>query len=404
MVSPVSPASPVSSPAPASTNRGLVLDTVRTHGPISRVELATSTGLSPGAITHLVRALLKDGLLVETGQREYTGGQPRVMLTLNPRSRRCVGILLGADWTVAVVVDASGTLLARARVRGTRSAEPDAVITELADHVDRLLDVAGVERSTVVGIGLAASGMLDLDAGTIVASQTLARWKDFPVRDRLAAATGLAVHLDNDAVAAAAGEFWTGATGGSRAHGTVYMGAAISAGFVVNGSLYRGASSNVGAIGAMRVHGERGRRGTTIDDLAGPAATAARARVALTSGTVSTITLSADSDPFTDFAAVATAAANGDRLAIELIEESAEYLADILANVVNLLDLDSVSLTGPSFASAGSTYLPVIERRLRAERLPGARGPVTVTLAAQLTDAAATGAAAIVLQRELAPR
>lgn len=391
-------------PSTGGASRGLVLDAVRAHAPISRVELAERTGLTQATISTVVRAMLDDGLLVETDQREYTGGKPRVKLVLNPRSRCAVGVQLGADWLVVVLTDATGAVLARTRTRGARDDEPSAVVARVARQVDTLLRAAGVQRSDVVGLGLAAPGTLDLDAGVILASRSLEHWQGFAVQAAVAAATGLPVHLDNDATSAAVGEYWGGQAGPSTAHCTVYMGAGIGAGIVIHGSVYRGASSNTGPLGQLRVRRDRLSPGPSVEELAAPRAVAARARAAIQAGRTTLVQLRPDGDPFTDFAAVASAAVLGDPLATALIEESAEYLADAVVIMANLLDLDSLVLAGPSFTTAGAVYLTTLRRRLDAELFAGPKHGVRVTLSTQVADAAAAGAAALVLQSELAPR
>lgn len=387
-----------------ASSRGLVLDLVRFRGPISRVEIADLSGLTQATISNVVRVLLAEGLVQETGAREYTGGKPRVMLILNPRARFSVGVQLGADWIVVVVVDAAGSVIARERVRGARSSTPQDVVLAVAHHVDLLLRATGIPRELVVGLGAAAPGILDLDTGTILASRSLSSWQHYPVRQALQDATGLQAHLDNDATAAAVGEFWIGGLEGSRAHCTVYMGASIGVGIVIDGSVYRGASSNTGPLGRMRMPGDRVTQGATVEELAGPRAVAERARAALDAGRRSSAQLSPDADPFSDFAAVANAAVLGDPLSQALIEESAEHLADAVTIVVNLLDVDSVVLAGPSFTTAGSIYLTVVERRIRADFVAQAKHGVSVELSGHLADAAAVGAAALVLQHRLAPR
>lgn len=387
-----------------STTRSQVLELVRTRAPISRVELAEHTGLTQAAISHAVRALLDEGLLRETGDREWTGGKPRVMLTLDPLARCAVGVQLGADWVVVVLTDARGAVVARTRVRGARRTDPDTVVAGIARHVDVLLRASGVGRRSVAGLGLAVPGTLDLDAGAIAVSRSLDRWQGYAVRSRLGAAVGLPVVMDSDATAAAVGEYWAGRTAGSAAHCTLYMGAGIGAGIVVGGTVYRGASGNVGPLGLMHLHRARRDAGPTLEELAAPHAVARAARRAVAAGRRTSARLSADGDPITDFGAVATAAVQGDALAVELVEESADYLADAVVTAANLLDVDSVVLAGPAFSTAGSLYAAVVERRLRAELHAADRHGVRVALAAHVADAAAVGAAALVLQEELAPR
>jgi predicted NBD/HSP70 family sugar kinase len=392
----------VLNPSVTQTSRSLVLDRVRAEGPVSRVELAERTGLTQAAISNLVRSLLNEGLLVETGERTYTGakGKPRVLLGLNPRARCSVGVQIGADWIVLVLTDAAGSVLARTRIRGARSRTPDDVVKDVAEQVGVVLALTGVEREIVAGIGLVAPGALDVESGSILTSQSMPLWERFPVRDALAAASGLPTLLDNVATAAAMGDFWSGAIPDATAHCTLYMGASISAGLLIGGSIYRGSSSNTGLLGSVRFQGDR-RAGTTLEEAAGPRAVAERARAAVSTGRTTTAKLSGDFDPFSDFAAIATAAVHGDPLSMALIEESADHVADAVVALVNILDLDSVTLAGPSFTTAGSLYLPLVDQRLRGEAFARPKHGVTVRLSTQVTDAAAVGAAALMLQHSL---
>ena len=392
----------VLNPSVTQTSRSLVLDRVRAEGPVSRVELAERTGLTQAAISNLVRSLLNEGLLVETGERTYTGakGKPRVLLGLNPRARCSVGVQIGADWIVLVLTDAAGSVLARTRIRGARSRTPDDVVKDVAEQVGVVLALTGVEREIVAGIGLVAPGALDVESGSILTSQSMPLWERFPVRDALAAASGLSTLLDNVATAAAMGDFWSGAIPDATAHCTLYMGASISAGLLIGGSIYRGSSSNTGLLGSVRFQGDR-RAGTTLEEAAGPWAVAERARAAVSTGRTTTAKLSEDFDPFSDFAAIATAAVHGDPLSMALIEESADHVADAVVALVNILDLDSVTLAGPSFTTAGSLYLPLVDQRLRGEAFARPKHGVTVRLSTQVTDAAAVGAAALMLQQSL---
>ncbi|MBG6059446.1 putative NBD/HSP70 family sugar kinase [Cryobacterium sp. MP_M5] len=392
-------------PLATTTSRGIVLDLIRSEGPISRVELAERTGLTQATMSTVVRQLILDGLVLETGRSESTGGKPRVLLNINPDARFAVGVQLGADFITFVVTNLSGAVVGRTRTRGVGDGSPDRVIERIAERIGRLLASLDIATPLVAGIGIVAPGPLDLEAGRILAPPTLATWGDFPVRAALQRATGLPVTLDNDATAAAIGEFWGGTVANAAAHCTVYMGAGIGAGIVLGGTVYRGASSNAGELGQLWVDDPTGTTpGGTVEDLAGPRAVAARARALIGAGHAAGFELSPDGDPFRDFDLIATAAVHGNPFALELIERSAGQLATAIVNLANILDLDSVVLAGPSFATAGSLYLTAAVTRLEQRFFARARHPVDVRLSAHVADAAAVGGAALILQQELSPR
>lgn len=387
------------------TSRALAFDLIRSQGPISRVELAESTGLTQATMSNVVRQLLLDGLVVESGRRESTGGKPRVLLSIDPRARYALGVQLGADFVTVVLTDLAGALVGRIRVAGVWGQSPESAVAWIASTVETFLSSVGVSRDRVTGLGLVTPGPIDLDTGSILGAPPFEEWAGYPLRTATEQATGLPVILDNDATAAAIGEFWGGSIGDSTAHCTVYFGAGIGAGIVLEGSVYRGASSNAGELGQMRYRGP-GPVATrlTAEQLAGPVSVALGARTALAAGRDTSIVLTENEDPFADFALVASAAVHGDALAVELITESADHLANAVVSLANLLDLDSVVLAGPSLTTAGALYLDVVRRHMAEDFFAKGRHGVTVELSAYVADAAAVGGAALVLQREVAAR
>jgi predicted NBD/HSP70 family sugar kinase len=381
------------------TSRGLVLDPIRTLGPISRVELAETTGLTQATMSTVVRQLLAEGLVVETGRGESTGGKPPVMLDVNPDARFAVGVQLGRESITYVVINLSGAIVGRTRTRGIGSSDPTEMTQRMAAEVDRTLEGLGIVKASVVGVGVVAPGPLDVGRGMILHSPHLTAWLNVPIRSMLSDAVGLPVILDNDATAAAIGDFWSGKLDDAVAHATVYMGTGIGAGVLIDGIVFRGSSSNAGELGQIVVTGPNGEE-AVLEEVADPGAVVARARA---TGDATRLRLPEDDD-FGGFRVIATAAARGDEGASALIEESAEHLASGVLTLANLFDLDSVSLAGPAFAVAGPTYVRAISHRLEAEFFVRTKHGIRVRLSTDVSDAAAVGGAALVLQTELAPR
>ena len=73
-----------------TSSRSAILDVIRAAGTISRVELTHSTGLTAATISTVVRRLIDEGLVVEAGRAESTGGKPRMLLRLDPAARYAV--------------------------------------------------------------------------------------------------------------------------------------------------------------------------------------------------------------------------------------------------------------------------------------------------------------------------
>ncbi|BBH69470.1 sugar kinase [Actinoplanes sp. OR16] len=354
--------------------REAILDAIRAAEPLSRVEIAAATGLTEAAVSMTVRRLLDEGLVVETGRRP-TAGKPRTLLRLDPSARIAVGVHLDAGSATFVLTGQTGGIISRL----ARPASTPATADELAAGVTVLLAGSGVDAARCLGIGLTGSfdGAGDLGA-------------------RLSVATGLPVLAENDATAAAFGEYWVARLGPERSFAALHLGSRLGAGIVVGGRVLRG-----GEFGhfCVRVDGPPcscGSRGC-LEAVAGPrtvveaatsdAVTAAEAGLGTGSRGVAA-----------GFAAVARAARAGAPACLALLEESAAFVAAAAESVVNLLDLDLVVLTGPGFAAASFVYGPAIQRRIAPADAATWRRSVTVTVSSAASTASATGAAAMVLR------
>src|ERR1700712_2151299 len=93
--------------------RSAILDMVRSGGTVSRTELAEMSGLTATSITRVVKSLIADGLVVETGFGESTGGKRPSLLELNPTGRFAVGVSLDSGRLTYVVTDLVGKVIGR---------------------------------------------------------------------------------------------------------------------------------------------------------------------------------------------------------------------------------------------------------------------------------------------------
>ena len=390
---------------PRFGSRGRALELIRSQGPISRIELAQRTSLTQATISHVVRSLIRDGLVHEVGRGGPTGGKPRMMLEINPDARLGIGVQLGAESIVYVVVNLSGSVVGRLRTKGADDRQPAEVVAAMAADIAALLDGLGLDRSLVVGVGLVSPGPIDREKGILLRAPSLVSWAAYPLRTELEAATGMQVSLDNDATAAALGEHWLGATDDSRAYTCVYMATGIGAGIVIDGTVYRGVSSNVGELGhvTVDVRGELcscGNRGC-LELFASPRAIVARAAAAVANGDLDVRLTGATQ---TDLATLGIAAMRGDAVAYEILTDAAEILAAGVVSMMNLFGLDLVVLAGSAFASTASIYLDRVQNAVDTNAFSRESQRVKVRLSANVHDAAALGAATLVLQEQLDPR
>ncbi|WP_112238804.1 ROK family transcriptional regulator [Kribbella monticola] len=383
-------------PAPTSS-RALILDSIRSAGTLSRVELTQITGLTAPSVTALVRRLIDDGLVGEAGRGTSTGGKPRTLLQIRSAARYVIGVHLSYDSLTYVLVDYAGGILARWRRDGPgEDSDPEEVVERIATQTGELIERAGIDSTLVLGLGFVCPGPLIRNNGVASAPPMMARWVGFPVHRRLEERLGLPALLENDATAAAAGTRLTTRHDVS-VMAALFMSEGIGSGLRLNGSIYQGAHGNAGEVGhiCVQIGGPRCWCGSTgcLEAVAGPATVIAKARAAgLDLGSHRRTGIAA-------FAAIARLALTGDSRAEAIIKDSAAWLALGAQAITNMYDVQVLVLTGPAFAVAGTIYLPILQERILSSAF-GRSVTTEVILDERGHDAAAIGAALMMLRSE----
>lgn len=397
-------------PARASARTGArerLLDALRAAGQVSRVELAVLTGLTEASVSTTVKRLLAEGVVVEVG-RTRTGGKPRTLLQLDPGGRTAVGIDLATTTVTYVLTSQTGGVLARLTRRFSPTTDTADLAARLAADVDRLLDKSGTERGTCLGIGLVWGGP---DAGLLrrtgresVAGET-ATVDGAGLSEALSRVTGWPVLVENDATAAAVGEYWVARVDASRSFAALYLGAGLGAGIVLDGVAHRGARGLAGEFGhvCVVVDGPPCSCGGTgcLEVVAGPEVVVRRALADPRACEEAGLDTTARRALLTDFSAIARAARSGGAACRAILDDSARYVAAAAETLVNLFDVDLLVLTGPGFAAAPALYSSAITDRVGAGASRVWGRPVTVTVSTAAATAPAVGAAALLLQDRL---
>ncbi|MEM1286479.1 MAG: winged helix-turn-helix transcriptional regulator [Pseudomonadota bacterium] len=133
-------------------NERLILDLLRREGTLSRLEIGKHTGLSAQTISVLVRALLKDGLLLEGETSKGRVGPPTTPFSLNPDGAFALGIYAGVRVIDACLLDFQGTLRETHRRHLQKDADVATQVEELATQL--LLGTSAGRRGRCLGIGL----------------------------------------------------------------------------------------------------------------------------------------------------------------------------------------------------------------------------------------------------------
>jgi glucokinase len=311
--------------------------------------------------------------------------------------RIAIGVDIGGTNVRAAIVERDGALGERVKFATEAEQGPEAVISRLADHLRTLIEKAPAK---VAAVGVGCPGPLSSETGVVYEAPNLPGWRDIPLGERLSEKIGLPVALNNDANAAAWGEFKSGAGRGGRTVVLYTLGTGVGGGLVIDGRLWTGPDDTAGELGHVAIipDGPRcgcGARGC-LEVFASATAVARRAREALQGGRPSALSrLKIDEITAHD---VDHAADAGDALSIEILEKTGWYLGLAAAGIVNALDPD-VIIYGGGMVNAKRWLFPPIEREIRERCFDLAAKRVRVVAAALGDDAGIIGAADLAMRR-----
>ncbi len=308
-----------------------------------------------------------------------------------------IGVDVGGTKIAAAVVDESGTIVARDR-RPSAADDPERMVDTVIGMVGDL-----VRDHPVTGVGLAVAGFIDHTGGVVRFAPNIA-WRDMPVGPQVAERVGLPVLLENDANAAAWGEFAFGPARTIDDMVFVTVGTGLGGGVVNDGRLVRGAFGIGGEIGHIRLvpDGHRcgcGNRGCWEAYGSGTALVReARDLVASGSPRAKALSEACGGKPKKlTGPQVTRAAVDGDPASIELLADIGRWLGEGAADVAAMLD-PAMFVIGGGLVAAGDLLLePAVAAYRRNLTGRGHRPEAAFELATLGEDAGVIGAASLAM-------
>lgn len=240
-------------------NKYHVLETIRCHGEISRVEISERTELSGTTVSAITGALIEEGL-IEARHTEPTAeaqrGRPRVLLGLVRTAAYVLGIKISEAMTTVTIVDFRGDVIAAVQLPIRLARQPIEVIVDLIeDGIDDCIRKAGVDRSKIRGIGIGVPGIVDPRSGRSYASSVFGE-REVPIGALLQERTGLPVKLEKPANLLALAESWFGYAQRDATFGVVLLDQTASLGLWIEDDIHRGSSTLGPALGHIKVGSE----------------------------------------------------------------------------------------------------------------------------------------------------
>jgi predicted NBD/HSP70 family sugar kinase len=377
---------------------------VRRFGALSQVEIHELTHLQRSAISGLARDLLKQGRLVEAGRSDNSIGRKRILLRLNEEHGFILGVGFDDEAVLAAVMDLRPRIHSMVR-EATRLAEGmEGLEHQLLSCAHEAIRQAGLRTPSLLGIGIAGSGLVNSQEGTMVMSSTIESFRHVPLRSIFEKEFAVPVLLANFARAKAVAERTLGA--GAMADDMIYVEygkTGIGAGIISGGKLIHGAGFAAGELGHTHIteEGPPCKCGSfgCLEALAGAAAIEARIRKAIAEGSGSEVVSLAGDDPAgVSGWMVLKAAEKGDKTCAAIVEQAANYLGLGLANLVNLFN-PSVLILDQRLKLAGQGLLQQIVKVVKRQALSYSNENVSISFGSLGAEASVLGAGSIALEK-----
>lgn len=361
----------------------------------SRADIARQMGLSRSTVSEIIEKLLKTGLIAEVGSGKSSGGRRPIVLEFQDEARCLLGVDLGATHISVALTDLRGNVLIWKEKKHPVRTDPEGTRALVMSLCESCLEDWGQGAEKLIRIGVAVPSPVDPLNPKMLSEVVIPAWQGESGLEELQNRFHVPVHVDNDANLGALAEHWWGA--GSDINDFIYIKLAhgIGAGYVLNGEIYRGAGGVAGEMGHFPIdpRGEKcvcGLNGCLATFVSLPALT--KRVQSLTNKYPDSILTGKD----VNYELVEKAAIERDKMALEIVNEVAEYLSRALTGWFNLMN-PNLAILGGGLSSLGELLLKPIRDRIQNNTLVS-KAAVDIRTGMLGPRAVAIGAATLALE------
>lgn len=235
-------------------NQYTILDTIRMHKGISRVQIAEITGQSRASVTNITADLIKKNLIYEKESKESaTPGRRRVELAINPDATYVAGIKLSSSRISCAVTDMQANVRSSVVIPVQFDKRPLEYVADIIeDAVRHCVDKAGLAMEKIFGIGVGMPGLLKSESG-VHTWKPLYKTGDTTLSDLIHHRLSINTYLENDSNALTLAHLWFGEGTHTNNFLVITIEEGIGMGIVIDRKLYRGMNGIASEFGHMVV-------------------------------------------------------------------------------------------------------------------------------------------------------
>ncbi|MGB1319989.1 MAG: sugar metabolism global transcriptional regulator Mlc [Vibrio gallaecicus] len=349
-------------------NAGRVYKLIDLKGPISRIDLSKQSELAPASITKITRELIEAHLIHETTVQEATSrGRPAVGLQTNNEGWQFLSMRLGRGYLTIALHELGGDVLIDTKI-DIHEIDQDDVLARLLHEIDEFFQTYSEQLDRVTSIAITLPGLVNSEEG-IVLQMPHYNVENLALGPEIYKETGLPVFIANDTRAWALAEKLFGNSQNNENSVLISIHHGLGAGIILDGRVLQGRHGNIGELGHIQIdkNGKQchcGNRGC-LETVASSKAIREQVTERIANGEQSSLseleTISLEN--------ICGAAAQGDPLAVEVIEQLGQYLGSAIAMVINLFNPEKI-LIGGAINQAKEVLFPVIQKCIEEQSLP----------------------------------
>jgi len=348
-------------------NAGRVYKLIDLKGPISRIDLSKQSELAPASITKITRELMEAHLIHETTVQEATTrGRPAVGLQTNNEGWQFLSMRLGRGYLTIALHELGGDVLIDTKI-DIHERDQEDVLARLLHEIDEFFQTYAEQLDRVTSIAVTLPGLVNSEQG-IVLQMPHYNVENLALGPEIYKETGLPVFIANDTRAWALAEKLFGNSQDNDNSVLISIHHGLGAGIILDGRVLQGRHGNIGELGHIQIDKQGklchcGNRGC-LETVASSQAIREQVKERIAQGDSSSLEGIED----VTIEQICAAAAEGDPMAVEVIEQLGHYLGSAIAIVINLFNPEKI-LIGGVVNQAKNVLYPAIQKCIEEQSL-----------------------------------
>lgn len=229
---------------------GRIVRAIAAIGAATAGQLVKSTGLARSTVSTLLSELKDSGIVLDLDTRSGGFGRPSQLLSLNPGTGRCAGVLLGLGEIRIVICDLAHTVLSDVWFEMRRDYTPEAAAGQIRDNLTHQCAALGLAIKDLLGVGFAISAPLSYD-GRVLNGDVLPTWGGVDLAAIFSSQLDCPLHAENESHCGALAEMTWGAAIGEKDFVLFKFDLGVGGAIVRDGAVLRGFNGSAAEFGHL---------------------------------------------------------------------------------------------------------------------------------------------------------